>query len=85
MEYTINGAVEAAEFLGCKINKDDDKYRTFINAVLETIHELNKNDRTEDCMFNTEFVPSLFCGHVKSDLIDLEISMRQQGASVMAA
>lgn len=58
MEYTINGAVEAAEFLGCRIAKDGVRYYTFINAALETIHELNKNDRTEDCMFNTEFVPA---------------------------
>ena len=81
----INGGVEAAEFLGCKIKPNDERYEDFMNHILKTIYEANKRDRTHKLMYNTEFVPSLFCGHVKSSLIDLEIQTGRQGASVMAA
>jgi len=81
----INGGVEAAEFLGCDIKPTDERYEKFMNNVLKTIYEANKRDRTHKLMFNTEFVPSLFSGHVKSSLIDLELPMGQQGASVMVA
>ena len=81
----INGGVEAAEFLDCKIKPNDVGYEYFMNRVLKTIYEANKRDRTHKLMFNTEFVPSLFCGHVKSSLIDLELPCGQQGASVIAA
>lgn len=81
----INGGVEAAEFIGCTIKPDDSLYEDFMNAVLKTIYAANKRDRTAKVMFNTEFVPSLFSGHVKSSLIDLELPLGQQGASVMAA
>lgn len=54
----INGLVEAAEFVGCKIKADDSDYEDFINSVLETIYHLNKKDRDADCMFNTEYVPA---------------------------
>lgn len=80
----INGAVEGAEYLGLKISNNE-LYKAYINAILKPIYEVNKLDRTKDMMFNTEFVPSLQCGHVKSLLIDLELSLRQQGASVMVA
>lgn len=53
----INGAVEAAEFLGIEIN-DNEKYRRFMNAILEPIYEANKQAKTKDVMFNTEFVPA---------------------------
>lgn len=81
----INGLVEAAEFLGCAITSDGIHYKYFVNSILSTIHSLNVMDKTEHCMFNTEYVPSLFCGHNKSFLIDSELSCRQRGASVMAA
>lgn len=81
----INGGVEAAEFLGCEIKPSDDLYEKFMNAILKTIYEANKRDRTVKLMFNTEFVPSLSCGHVKSSLIDLELPLGQQGASIMVA
>ena len=54
----INGAVEAAEFLGCRIKPDDICYQQFINGVLNTIHTLNVAHRTKECMFNTEYVPA---------------------------
>ena len=81
----INGLVEAAEYLGIKVGHNE-KYRAFVHAVLEPIYEANKAAKTNEIMFNTEYVPSLFCGHNKLPLIDLELSeKRQQGASVMAA
>lgn len=54
----INGAVEAAEFLGCRITPGDICYKQFINGVLNTIHCLNVMDKTEGCMFNCEYVPA---------------------------
>jgi hypothetical protein len=68
----INGFVEAAEFLGAKIDPDSQDYRDFAKTVLQTIEDANKRDRNKKCRYNLEFVPSHFCGHVKSDLIDLE-------------
>lgn len=82
----VNGMVEAAEFLGIEIS-DNEQYKKFVHAVLTPIYEANKKAKTNEIMFNTEFVPSLLkCGNVKSSLIDLELSeRRQQGASVMVA
>lgn len=54
----INGLIEAAEFLGCTIKPSDERYKLFINSVLNCIHALNVMDKTEDCMFNTEYVPA---------------------------
>ena len=54
----INGAVEGAEFLGIEIS-DNSAYKEYIDAILRPIYELNKQDRTKDTMFNTEFVPKL--------------------------
>ena len=54
----INGLVEAAEFLGCKIRPDDENYRQFANDVLKLISDMNKADREEGIMFNTEYVPA---------------------------
>ena len=39
--------------------KGDEKYKAYINAILKPIYKLNKQDKTADRMFNTEFVPSL--------------------------
>jgi hypothetical protein len=55
----INGFVEGAEFLGCKINSESEGYKQYAKDVLKTIADLNKQNRTEHCRFNTEFVPSL--------------------------
>lgn len=54
----INGLIEAAEFMGCEIRSTDKNYETFINDVLGTTYRLNKEDRDENCMFNTEYVPA---------------------------
>lgn len=67
----VNGVVEAAEFLGIDISYND-KYKEFINSILQTISEENKAARTEELMFNTEFVPKR-SGHIKSSLIDLKL------------
>ena len=67
---TINGFVEAAEFLGIDISPNDE-YFAFGEAVLKPIYEENRAAKTDELMFNTEFVPKM-SGHVKSPLIDLE-------------
>lgn len=82
----VNGVIEAAEFLGIKVD-DNPTYREFMQSILKTISDENRKARTKELMFNTEFVPKT-CGHVKPNLIDLEplrVNRRQQGASVMAA
>ncbi len=43
----INGLVEAAEFLGYNINKQDNDYREFVNTITSTISERNKLHRTD--------------------------------------
>ena len=81
----INGLAEGAQFLSISIS-DNEQYRSYVNAVLEPIFNLNKRDKTDDVMFNTEMVPRhLLSGHLKSFLIDLDLPLGQQGASVMAA
>lgn len=81
----INGFVEGAEFLGIDITPND-RYFEYGEQILKPIYDSNRAAKTKDLMFNTEFVPSLHCGHVKSCLIDLELCYgRQQGASIIAA
>lgn len=82
----VNGLIEGAEFLGIEIS-DNDNYAAYVNAVMEPIFEANKNAKTDEVMFNTEMVPkrTKSSGHLKSFLIDSELSLRQRGASVMAA
>lgn len=81
----INGLAEGAEYLNIPISNNQ-AYREYVNAVMEPIFELNKRDKTDDIMFNTEMVPRhLTSGHLKSLLIDLELPLGQQGASVKAA
>ena len=53
----VNGITDAAEFLGIKVDVNDE-YKEFVNNILETINISNRKDRTRDCMFNTEFVPA---------------------------
>lgn len=57
----INGFVEAAEFLEIEISPND-KYFEFGEAILKPIYEENKAAKTDELMFNTEFVPKL-SGH----------------------
>ena len=52
----VNGLTDAAEFLGLEISPNEE-YKEFVNNLLETINISNKKDRTNDTMFNTEFVP----------------------------
>lgn len=53
----INGLVEGAEHLGIDVS-DNERYRAYVTAVLEPIYELNRADRTNTVMFNTELVPA---------------------------
>lgn len=53
----VNGFVEAAEFLGIKIDPEDEEYRQLSQDILGTIERLNREHRTEHCKFNLEFVP----------------------------
>lgn len=54
----INGFVEGAEFLGYRISPDDANYRQYAKDILLTIKQLNIEDKTDHCKFNTEFVPA---------------------------
>lgn len=67
----INGLNQAAEYLGMKCNKNKE-YEDFCSFIFSTIKEQNTLHKTDDCMFNTEFVPR-HCGHVKSLLIDSKL------------
>jgi anaerobic ribonucleoside-triphosphate reductase len=53
----INGLVESAEFLGIEISVNE-KYQQYIDSILKPIYEENKKAKTEELMFNTEFVPA---------------------------
>ena len=53
----INGLVEAAEFLGIDISPNEEYYN-FCQEILGTIMEENKKARTDELMFNTEYVPA---------------------------
>lgn len=53
----INGFVEAAEFLGIDIS-DNESYYEFGQKILAPIMEVNKTHKTQELMFNTEFVPA---------------------------
>lgn len=52
----VNGLTDAAEFLGLEINVNDD-YKEFVNLILETINICNKQAKTKELMYNTEFIP----------------------------
>lgn len=67
----INGLNQAAEYLGMECNKNKE-YEDFCSFIFSTIKEQNTLHKTDDCMFNTEFVPR-YCGHVKSLLIDSKL------------
>lgn len=54
----VNGFLEAAEFLGIKPHPTNPDYRQLSLDILGTIEKTNKEDRTELCRFNMEFVPA---------------------------
>lgn len=53
----VNGFVEGAEFLGIPITPNE-QYFEYCEKILKPIYDLNKAARTEEVMFNTEFVPA---------------------------
>lgn len=71
----INGLNEAAEFLGISVSNNSE-YFEFLQLILGTIKEQNKNHSIKDSkrpfLFNSEVVPK--CGgHIKPLLIDLKL------------
>jgi len=64
----VNGFVEAAEYLGIKINPFVKEYKEFAHDILNTIEKLNQAERTDHERFNLEFVPSHFCGHLRNKI-----------------
>ena len=67
----VNGLVEAAEFLGLKIDDNDD-YARFVQEVLGLIEQYNRRYRTREVMFNCEMIPAENVGvkHAKWDRED---------------
>lgn len=58
----VNGFVEAAEFLAkmgfdIKIDPFNEGYKWLAHEILNTIKDINKQDRDEHHRYNTEFVP----------------------------
>ncbi len=67
----VNGMVEAAEFMGLRINDNAD-YRNFVQSILGVVEKKNKEYRTKDLMFNCEMIPAENVGvkHAKWDRED---------------
>ena len=67
----INGLVEAAEFLGYKID-DNPEYAHYVQEVLGLVEKYNKKYRTKETMFNCEMIPAENVGvkHAKWDKED---------------
>lgn len=67
----VNGLVEAAEFLGLKIN-DNPQYLEFVQTVLGLVEKYNKQYRSKEVMFNCEMIPAENVGvkHAKWDRED---------------
>jgi len=57
----INGFAEGAEFLGIDISPNE-AYFEYCEKIIKPLYEENKRARTDELMFNTEFVPK-HCGH----------------------
>lgn len=53
----INGLVEGAEFLGIEVTPNPE-YFNYCKSILAPIQEENKKARTDEIMFNTEYVPA---------------------------
>ena len=54
----FNGFLEAAEYLKIETKPNNEAYKKFAKDILETIKNLNLEDRSEHCKFNTEQVPA---------------------------
>ncbi|MDE5623181.1 MAG: anaerobic ribonucleoside-triphosphate reductase [Alistipes sp.] len=67
----VNGLVEAAEFLGLRIDDNDD-YARFVQEVLGLVERCNKKYRSKELMFNCEMIPAENVGvkHAKWDRED---------------
>lgn len=67
----VNGLVEAAEFLGLKINDNPDNL-AFVCSVLGIIEQYNKQYRSKEVLFNCEMIPAENVGvkHAKWDRED---------------
>lgn len=67
----VNGLVEAAEFIGLKIN-DNPQYLEFVQTVLGLVEKYNKQYRSKEVMFNCEMIPAENVGvkHAKWDRED---------------
>ena len=67
----VNGLVEAAEFMGLKINDNPD-YLHFVQNVLGLVEKYNKQYRIKELMFNCEMIPAENVGvkHAKWDRED---------------
>ena len=53
----VNGFVESAEFLGIKIDPNDEQYIQHAQDILGTIERVNREHRTKTIKYNLEFVP----------------------------
>ena len=67
----VNGLVEAAEFMGLKIN-DNPQYLEFVQTVLGLVEKYNKQYRSKEVMFNCAMIPAENVGvkHAKWDRED---------------
>ena len=67
----VNGLVEAAEFLGIRIDDNND-YAAFVQGVLGLIERYNRKYRSKEVMFNCEMIPAENVGvkHAKWDRED---------------
>ena len=67
----VNGLIEAAEFLGLRIDNNPD-YLAFVQETLGLVETCNKKYRTKDLMFNCEMIPAENVGvkHAKWDRED---------------
>uniref|UniRef100_UPI003FEE0673 anaerobic ribonucleoside-triphosphate reductase n=1 Tax=Alistipes shahii TaxID=328814 RepID=UPI003FEE0673 len=67
----VNGLVEAAEFLGIRIDDNND-YAAFVQGVLGLIERYNRKYRSKEVMFNCEMIPAENVGvkHAKWDKRD---------------
>ena len=67
----VNGLVEAAEFMGLKIN-DNPQYLEFVQTVLGLVEKYNKQYRSKEVMLNCEMIPAENVGvkHAKWDRED---------------
>ena len=67
----INGLVEAAEFMGIKIN-DNPEYLKLVQTILGLIEKYNRQYRSKDVLFNCEMIPAENVGvkHAKWDRED---------------